>query len=817
MRILVCSLCFFIFISPVYSQLLSFSNDLNYISGEILDKIPDNQVKNIEKKSGENLTSCPTITGGSTINPVNCATPNGTLILYGLTPNTSYAVEYIRNSDAPTIITIISTANGEIKISPLPPGSYHDISVTLGGCVSNIVGPFLLVEAFPLPLPGAVNNSPLCSGSTLNLIGSTTLTQNVAYSWVGPNGFTSSLQNITIPNVTVASAGVYRLIVFSNGCGTGAVTTYVNITQTPTNPAVISSSPLCVGSTLLLNAENIAGASYNWTGPNGFASYLQNPVINNVTVANAGNYNVIVTINNCQSPSSTVPVIISPVATTPVINTNSPICEGNTLNLNSPYIAGISYAWAGPNGFTSSLQNPVINNISALNAGVYTLTLTGCNVSSNTTIFTVNPAPLPPSAYNNGPLCMGQTLSLTASAIAGSAYTWTGPNGFTSSLQNPVINNSTVANTGMYNVSVMVNGCNSTIGVTSVAIADSARANAGSDQIVCANNSVVNLSGGITGGSISGLWSSSGTGTFSPDNASLNVIYNLTNTDKQAGNVKLTLTSINNGVCPASSSSVFITLPTAVTVNAGADQKICSNTNSINLNGQVTGSSAAIWTTSGGGTFSPNNITLNALYFPSASDKTKGSVTLKLASFANGNCPAAFDESMLTINAGPNVNAGPDRVIIENDKIILQPVITGTNLKYLWTPNLYISSDTAKNPVLTGINDQIYTLSVSDIDGCTNSDAVNIIVLRVPVIPNTFSPNNDGINDTWIIKNLQNYPDSKVQIFNRYGQVVFESKGYVKAWDGTLKGKPLPFGTYYYVIEPGNGVKPFTGYITLIK
>jgi gliding motility-associated-like protein len=64
---------------------------------------------------------------------------------------------------------------------------------------------------------------------------------------------------------------------------------------------------------------------------------------------------------------------------------------------------------------------------------------------------------------------------------------------------------------------------------------------------------------------------------------------------------------------------------------------------------------------------------------------------------------------------------------------------------------------------------------------------------------------------------LESYPDCKVQVFNRYGQIVFESKGYTVPWDGTKKGQPLPFGTYYYIIEPGSGLKPVTGYVTIIK
>ena len=90
-------------------------------------------------------------------------------------------------------------------------------------------------------------------------------------------------------------------------------------------------------------------------------------------------------------------------------------------------------------------------------------------------------------------------------------------------------------------------------------------------------------------------------------------------------------------------------------------------------------------------------------------------------------------------------------------------------------------------------------------------------LLKAPKIPNTFTPNNDGINDFWTIEYLNTYPDNRVQVFTRTGQLVFESRGYNKPWDGTKNGKPLPFDTYYYIIEPNNGRKPITGYVTIVK
>lgn len=90
-------------------------------------------------------------------------------------------------------------------------------------------------------------------------------------------------------------------------------------------------------------------------------------------------------------------------------------------------------------------------------------------------------------------------------------------------------------------------------------------------------------------------------------------------------------------------------------------------------------------------------------------------------------------------------------------------------------------------------------------------------LLKAPVIPNTVTPNDDGVNDTWRILYLESYPECRIRVFSRDGQPVYESIGYqVPGWDGKYKGKKLPFGTYYYIIEPGSGRKPITGYVTLV-
>ena len=86
-------------------------------------------------------------------------------------------------------------------------------------------------------------------------------------------------------------------------------------------------------------------------------------------------------------------------------------------------------------------------------------------------------------------------------------------------------------------------------------------------------------------------------------------------------------------------------------------------------------------------------------------------------------------------------------------------------------------------------------------------------------IPTGFSPNNDGINDTWVIRGLEEYPNHKIKIFNIWNTKIFESKNYQNDWRGTNQTQiyfgdgRLPEGTYYYIFDLGNGKKPLKGFV----
>jgi gliding motility-associated-like protein len=108
-------------------------------------------------------------------------------------------------------------------------------------------------------------------------------------------------------------------------------------------------------------------------------------------------------------------------------------------------------------------------------------------------------------------------------------------------------------------------------------------------------------------------------------------------------------------------------------------------------------------------------------------------------------------------------------------------------------------------------------LKVTSDKGCNTSDQVFVKVLKKPAIPNIFSPNGDGIHDKWVISALDTYPGCTVEIFNAYGQRIYYSIGYTTPWDGTINGKPVPVGTYYYIVDPKNGRQKMAGYVDIVR
>lgn len=206
--------------------------------------------------------------------------------------------------------------------------------------------------------------------------------------------------------------------------------------------------------------------------------------------------------------------------------------------------------------------------------------------------------------------------------------------------------------------------------------------------------------------------------------------------------------------------------------------------------------------------------TRNVLYIYTAAQ----TYNVSLYTVNSFGCRSETLNKLITVHPYPTVNAGPDRKVLEGGNLTIDAFASGTGLLYLWSPPQYLDNKTIIKPkCIEPKFDILYTLTVTGTGGCTVTDDMYIDVLKIPRIPNTFSPNNDHINDLWEIQYLDEYSANHLRVFTRAGQLVFESRGSYKAWDGTYKGKALPMDTYYYIIEPGSGRDPVTGYVTIVR
>ncbi|MBA3705983.1 MAG: gliding motility-associated C-terminal domain-containing protein, partial [Bacteroidetes bacterium] len=178
------------------------------------------------------------------------------------------------------------------------------------------------------------------------------------------------------------------------------------------------------------------------------------------------------------------------------------------------------------------------------------------------------------------------------------------------------------------------------------------------------------------------------------------------------------------------------------------------------------------------------------------------------------------DTVEVTSNPLPTANAGNNVTVLIGSGIIIGGNPTGpAGSIFLWSPALGLNNVTSGNPIADPKITTTYKVIVTSAQGCTSIDSVVVTVTPTIVFTNGITPNGDGTNDEWIIDNIDQFPDCMVEVYNRWGELLFQSEGYQEKWNGSFKGKPLPIGTYYYIINLNDPLFPdaFTGPITILR
>lgn len=171
----------------------------------------------------------------------------------------------------------------------------------------------------------------------------------------------------------------------------------------------------------------------------------------------------------------------------------------------------------------------------------------------------------------------------------------------------------------------------------------------------------------------------------------------------------------------------------------------------------------------------------------------------------------------IEVQPAPVANAGVDKTILTNEKIRLTGTVTGSNTRFNWNDSPFLDDELSLVPLVNPPSDFSFVLNAISLDGCgTDSDTVNVYVFDDVFVPNAFSPNADGVNDQWVIRSLDALKLFDLYVFNRYGEIVFQSSNTNRAWDGKTGGKNVPAGTYVYSLDLKNrGVRK--GTVTIIR
>lgn len=616
--------------------------------------------------------------------------------------------------------------------------------------------------------------------------------------------------------------------------------------QDCTSSAIISSnSPVCINSNLQLSATG--GTNYNWTGPNGFTSTLQNPVIPNATAANAGVYTCQVTGSGACDGSFTVNVVVGDNVA-PVPNTGSlPNITGDchTTISNFPKAtdncAGI---------ITATTTDPLSYSVPGTYVIHWTYNDGNGNVSTQNQNVTVTATALPVTTNLQQIFCKSTNPTVANIQITGQNIKWYNAAG------NLLPSTTALANGQTYYASQTINGCESDKIAVQVTVNETPKPTGNAVQDFCASANPTLASLAVTGSSLK-FYDAAGN------------ILPLT-TPLVNGTVYYVTQTLNN--CESEKLAITVTLSTNNVPANDYSATFCNSTTGNSMMVNLTSYQSNIIANPSGYTFTYTDDFGNVITNPSAYSITLGATVIHVKVSTPDGC-FKIVRLNLALNPKPIFNL-PEKIDFCKGKTVTLDAGSGFS-SYLWSNGATTQTITVSAP-------GNYSVTVTNSFGCQSTDNIQVIYTVLPEIvsvnisnnsatvilsatgsfeysldnftwqdsniftnlnigeyivyvrtkggciigqkpfsifniPNAFTPNADGYNDQWKIAGLENYPGTEVNVYDRRGLPVFKEIISKKPlhWDGKLNGSPVPTGNYWYTIKVSDG-RVYTGWL-LIK
>lgn len=532
----------------------------------------------------------------------------------------------------------------------------------------------------------------------------------------------------------------------------------------PPASSCATAQPFCT-STSPYTVPNITGQpSLGGGGAYGCLFTTPNPTFYYLQIQNSGNIDITISQTSTTGQALDVDFIVwGP------FNSLGASCTG----ISAANIVDCSYSIANvevaniPNAVAGQFYLFLVTNFSN-NPGTITYQQTGGTGASNCSIIcTLN-------ASNNGPICVGSTVNLSASNVTNATYVWSGPNCFSSTLQNPT-GVAVPSTPGQYTYTVIATGPDGITCTDTTIVTVNPRPSIGADTSIlrCAG-SPINLTTLYNTATLTPVWTLNG------------VVVNNPAAVTASGNYRLIVT--NSTGC-RDTAFANITLST-VTADASAVEIPCTQTGRITVS-NVTGIRPYQY-----------SISRNPGVFQTSNQFIAPAGTYTITTRDSLGC---ITTDVVTVTVSPlfTVSAGPDISIFSGDEAQVFGSSSEPTTSILWSPATNLSSATTINVIAKPTSTTLYTLSATNGLGCIATDDVVITIIPYCVrVKNAFTPNGDGNNDLWqVYDDFGCLRNITVQVFNRYGNKVFESRDYRNNWNGTFSGKPVPDATYYAVLN----------------
>jgi gliding motility-associated-like protein len=765
---------------------------------------------------------------GGTLNGTTTVCDNlnsGTLTLSG---SVGTILNWESSTDGGATWSMIANTTTSQSYTNLTDTTWYRVIVSSGLC-GNDTSSVATIYINPATVGGTIaSDDTVCiSGNSgvLHLTGYTgtvtgwEMSTDGGVNWIPLSNMTDSL---SYNNLSITTA--YHAIVKSGICNADT-----------SMRATITVNPIAVGGTLnggttvcdtinsgTLTLTGSVGSIQNWeSSTDGGATWSM--IANTTTTLNYTNlldttwYRVIVMSGVCGSDTSTTAVIyVNPATVAGTLTMDDTVCSGmNNGVLHLTGYTGMIQGWeiSTDGGFnwtavTNTTDSLVYNNLS-MTTMYHAIVKSGiCNaITSNTVTITTNPVSVGGTISGATPGCEGANGgTLTLSGYTGAVTSWESSidGGATwTSIANTTATQTylNLTDSTWYRAIVQSGVCSAdTSSVATVIVYPKPVAMASADTVCFGNATTFMNSSTISSGFIQfNQWD------FGDGNNSLSL--NPTHLYAAAGTYSASLlTTSNMGCLDTASITVIVNAVPSNVITASGPLTFCSG-DSVVLSA-ATGTYTYMWST----TDTTQSITVT----------TSGTYVVIVTDSVNG-C-SSNNMEVVTVLPSPVVFAGNDTTISLGATITLNGMGVSV-VSWSWFPNTGLNSASVPNPSATPTATTTYELIGTDVNGCTDKDSVTITVETdfMVTISNLMTPNEDGYNDRFIIQNLENYPNTKVTIVNRDGQVVYKSDNYDNNWGGKLQygsdsyGAAVADGTYYYFIQLEGSDKIYKGAITVLR